>query len=372
MKLTGKLFFSLFWLGIFCSLALSLPAKGQTAAANEKFRLIHSDKLFLSNVNGENILELFGNVHFFYGNTEFYSNRATIFNTQKIARLIGNVKVSNDTINVRADSISYYRIPDKLSLGGNVIITEQKKKGLFNTFNCNAGSYDKANDIVTATGKVTGYSEEEKVRGSCNYAYWDRKNGYGYMIEQPELWSEDKDSLNIKSGKMEFFDADHKVIATFEVQAKTKDYLVTSDFLLYFLKEDKAIFQGEPRFDSDFAEAEATEFYLYLRDRKLSGAELKDSCIVYFAEERGRPKINWVKADFITMNFNDDYLKDFTAENQVTYYYKQEKTEEKDFFSNNAAGDFLSALFNSNGKLDIMHMRNKITGVYRFENTKTK
>ena len=42
----------------------SLYAKGQ---ADEKFRLIHSDKLFMTKVVEEQALELNGNVHFFYG-----------------------------------------------------------------------------------------------------------------------------------------------------------------------------------------------------------------------------------------------------------------------------------------------------------------
>ncbi len=364
--------------GKICCLALALfaPAIAALAAApgmqplsNERFRLIHADKLFLSNLDQENVLELFGNVHFFYGQTEFFSNRAMIYDTQKIARLIGSVRVSNDTLMVTADSIAYYRIPNLLNMGGNVVITEQKDKDrVFNRITCDRGSYDKANEVITSAGRVTGYSETEKARAKCNFAYWDRKNGYGYLIEQPELWSEGQDTLYVRSEKMEFFDTDHRIIATFNVLAKSKDYSATSDFLLYFLNEDKAIFQGKPNFSSDYADASATEFHLYFSERKLNRAELKDSCLVWFAQEKGNAKTNWVKAKYIAMEIENDYLQEFEAESEVTYFYNQAKQEDKDMFSNDASGDFLSAHFQKDGRLATLSMKNRVKGIYRFEN----
>lgn len=345
-----------------------LKAQSNTAPDNQNFRLINADKLFLTKVNNENILELFGRVHFFYGETEFRGNRALLFDQRKITSLIGNVRVQNDTIDVFADSVAYYRTIDKLHLGGNVIITEKEPEGLFNQFAADFGTYDKANDVITATGNVKAQSNKEKARARCDDAYWDRKNGYGHLLGKPELWSEDKDTLYIRSERMEFFDKDRKVIATFDVLAQSGDFDATSDFLLYFLKEEKAIFQGEPKFTSAFSDAVAEEFYLYFKDRKLVSAELKDSCLIYFAEEKGKLKTNWVRARFVRMNLNDDYLNDFTAEEDVLYFYEQQKEDKNDFFSNSASGKFLSAKFKEDGKLESMYMKEGIKGTYRFEN----
>jgi lipopolysaccharide export system protein LptA len=363
MNLTGKRLLLLFLLCFTLSALFSAKAK---APKEEKFNLIHSDKLFLTKVNEENVMELYGNVHFFYGKTEFRSNRAYIYNTQKIARLLGNVIVSNDTMRVTADSLSYYRIPNKLNMGGNVIITEQKKTGVFNRFTSSFGTYDRVLDQVTATKNVTAFSQTEKARAKCDYAFWDRKNGYGYLLDNPQLWSEDKDTLYIRSEKMEFYDEDRKVIATFNVSAQSKDYTTTSDFLLYFLKEDKAVFLGEPKFTSGFADATAEEFYLYFNQKKLVKAELKDSCLVYFADEKGKPKVNWVKSQFIRMNLDGDNLEDFLAETNVRYHYVQEQEENKDYFANSATGSFLTASFDKEGKLDKMQMNKKVKGIYRF------
>lgn len=344
-----------------------LTLLAQTSNESEDFRLIHSDRLYLNKVNNENILELNGKVHFFYGDTEFRSHQAIIFEKQKISRLLGNVRVRNDTLNIVADSISYYRLTEFMSMSGNIIITEQKTGGVFNQMAADFGTYDKLNDIITSRGNVRALSVKDKARASSNLAHWDRKTGYAYLLENPELWSEDQDTLYIRSEKMEFFDDDRKVIATFNVLAQSKDYTATSDFLLYFLKDEKAIFQGEPKFTSSFADATAEEFYLFFEEKKLYKAELKDSCLVWFAEEKGMPKTNWVRADFISMNITDDYLDDFEAENRVTYFYEQEAQEKKDYFSNSASGSFLSATFNDEGKLEAMKMKKGVKGTYRFE-----
>jgi lipopolysaccharide export system protein LptA len=367
MKLTGKL--NLSQLLLLLLIILPMLVSAQSVKDSNRFRLIHSDKLFLTTANQENILELFGNVHFFYGTTEFFSNRALIFDTQKIARLMGTVRVKNDTLNVTADSLSYYRIPNKLDLISNVVITEQKDSSkVFNRFTSDSGSYDRTNDVISATGRVTAFSQSEKARAKCSYAFWDRKTGYGYLLGNPQLWSEDNDTLHISSEKMEFFDADHRMVATFEVKAQSRDYNAFSDFLLYYLKEDKAIFQGEPRFTSGYADATAEEFYLYFKDRKLYKAELKDTCLVWFSDAKDKPKSNWVKSAFVTLNLKDDNLRDFHAEGKVTYFYEQKKEGKQDFFSNSAEGDLLDASFQEDGKLKTIRMKSKVKGIYRFEN----
>jgi hypothetical protein len=65
----------------------------------------------------------------------------------------------------------------------------------------------------------------------------------------------------------------------------------------------------------------------------------------------------------------NDNLKDFTAENKVTYFYEQKKQEKKDFFSNSAEGDLLTATFKEEGKLKTINMKSAVKGTYRFDNS---
>lgn len=335
----------------------------------EKFKLVHSDKLYLSRSENEQILELSGKVHFWYGDTEFKGDRAVIFDKQKIARMTGNVRVSNDSLRLEADSLAYYRLSEELNLGGKVRITEEKKKaGSFRWFKSDFAVYDRRNNKLTAWKDVSSYDKQENAYASCGYAFWDRKAGYAYMIEDPKLRSGVSDTLYVQADKLEFFDTEQKIVATFNVDVRSKDYHVTSDILVYFVEDDKAVFTGKPLFVSDYTTAEAVEFNLRFRERKLHSAELVDSCKVDFSEERQGQKTNWVTAGYMSIAFNGDAVREFTAEKGVTYYYRQEKEEKKDFFINSAKGEYLEANFNTDNKLDRMRMTRTVKGVYKFHN----
>ncbi len=346
-----------------------IPLLAQKPASVEKFKLIHSDKLYLSRSDDEQILELSGKVHFWYGDTEFKGDRAVIFDTQKIARLTGNVKVANDSLRLEADSLAYYRLAEELNLGGKVKITEEKKGSQsFRWFTSGFAVYDRKNDRVTAWKDVASYDREENAFASCGYTFWDRKSGYAYMIEDPRLRTGSTDTLYVEADKLEFFDPEQKIVATFNVAVRSKDYHVSSDILIYFIEEEKAVFTGKPLFVSDYTEAQAVEFYLRFRERKLLSAELVDSCKVYFSEERGGTRSNWVTAGYMSISFVDDAIREFTAEKGVTYFYRQEQEEKKDFFVNSARGEFMEAKFNVDNKLDIMRMSRGIKGTYKFHN----
>lgn len=351
------------WIGsLFFLLALLL--RGQNPP--EKFRLVHSDKLFLNKAEKEQVLELAGKVNFFYGRTEFSCDRALILDKQKIARLTGNVKVSNDTLNLSADSLAYYRIPQQMNLGGNVYITEKKPDGSEKWFRSQFANYDKVSEKLTVWKDVEAFDLMENAHVSCGYAFWDRLLGYAYMIEKPKVRSGTADTLYIESDKIEFFDEERKIVATFNVSVKARDYTATSDFLLYFVNEERAVFTGEPIFVSDYARAEAREFYLYFNKRELKRAELVDSCMVWFAEDPAKEKTNWVRADNVSIAFDGEKLKEFQAKKSVSYYYEQEKQEKRDYFLNQALGESLEAKFNPDNKLDYLNMKKNIKGVYKF------
>jgi len=349
-------------------LVLLLPLWGQARPKVESFKLIHSDKLFLNRLNEEQVLELNGKVHFWYGNTEFKSDRAMIFDTQKIARLSGRVSVMNDSLALKADSVAYYRSTEELNLGGRVQITESRKGQSLRWFKSEYGVYNRKADKLTVWKDVSAWDKEENAWAECGYAFWDRKTGYAYMIEDPRLRAGVADTLYIRADKLEYFDADRKIVATFNAEVRSRDYLVNSDFLIYLINEEKAVFTGKPRFSSDFATATANEFYLYLKERKLSRAELQDSCRVDFAEQRGGPQENWVSAGFIALEFREDAIREFSAEEDVIYYYSQAATDKRDPFVNTARGFFLEAKFNDDNKLELMRMKRSVKGSYKFQN----
>ncbi|MDD3577704.1 MAG: hypothetical protein PHS23_01760 [Candidatus Cloacimonetes bacterium] len=334
----------------------------------ERFRLVHSDKLYMSNISSGQILELAGKVHFFYGDTEFKSDRAIILDGPKIARLSGRVVVQNDSLNLVADSLAYYRIPQVLNMGGRVRLTQSTKEGMTRWMQGDYGIYDQGKDTFTAWSRVQAYDQAENGTAKCGYAFWDRSRGYAYLIEQPVVSAGTADTLTVSADKMEFFEEERKLVATFNVQVNSKDYNASSDFLIYFDEEEKAVFIGEPKFFNDFATASAQEFHLWFDKRELRKAALMDSCVVHFAQEENGPKENWVKASNIVLNFVDDRIEDFEADSKVSYYFVQEQSAKQDFFINSAQGQVLRAKFDADNKLKLMDMSGRIRGRYIFKN----
>lgn len=334
----------------------------------ERFRLIHADKLYMSNQESGQILQLNGNVHFFYGDTEFRGDRALILDAPKIARLSGKVVVQNDTLHLVADSLAYYRIPKVLNLGGKVRLTQRTKDGFTRWMQGDHGIYDQGKDTFTAFGRVRAYDQRENGFAKCGYGFWDRSIGYAYLIEEPQVTAGTTDTLFVSADKMEFFDDERKLIATFNVRTESRDYLVTSDFLIYFAGQEKAVFIGEPRFENSFATATAEEFQLFFEERELKRVVLVDSCLVHFAAEEDQEKLNWVSAQNIKLNIVDGNIQDFEADAQVSYYFLQEENAKQDFFINAAKGERMKAKFDSDNKLKLMDMGGNIKGRYIFKN----
>jgi len=90
----------------------------------QSYKLINADTLIVQNINDEYISNLIGNVHFFYGETEFFADKADIYEQQKIVRLWHNVRVYEDTLSLLADKVNYFRKTEKLFLDNNVKIEE--------------------------------------------------------------------------------------------------------------------------------------------------------------------------------------------------------------------------------------------------------
>ncbi|HNX00027.1 MAG TPA: LptA/OstA family protein [Candidatus Cloacimonadota bacterium] len=359
---------------IFSLPAAATPAKTdkQTQSSQDtSYRLINADHLFLSKVNNEYITELLGNVHFFYGEAEFWTNRSLIWEKQKVARMEGNVKVKRDTLYLEADSVVYYRSQDKMNLGSHVYVKETHPDKTIRTFRASNAEYHPREKRLICQDSVAFYDQREKMYGTCGYFLYKEKDGYGYLMKDPVVYATGKDSIRISSDKMEYFRQFSKLIATFNVKANTSDYQATSDFLIYLNHESKAVFTGSPRFYSSFGNAQAVNFYLYFDNRELKRAVLEDSCIVNFSEEEGKTPTDWCRAKYITMFFENREIRRFDAESDVSYHYVQEQTDKKDYANNDATGAHLTITFKPDNKVDIMKMEKQIKGKYKFKNNKT-
>jgi len=346
-------------------LLLLLPLFGKESKLRP-YRLINADSLVATKVNDEYVTNLNGNVHFFYGETEFFSDSAQIYEKKKISRLVGNVIVYDDTLSLFSDRVDYYRLQEEIFLNGNVFVKEVHRDSTFRTFNSERAEYYRNDKRFVAIDSVSVYDERENFRGKCGYLNYKMNDGYGYLLKNPELFVSGKDSLTISAEKIEYFNDFKKATASFNVETKSSDFKINSDFLLYFNREEKAIFQGKPVFTSDLARASAEEFQLHFHEKKITFAQLSDSCRVDFKTETEAKMQNWVTADLMQFYFIDGKLTTCKAENGVNSFYRQDKTEKKDFLINKVQGDKLVITLDADSKLEAIAIKKKVSGKYKF------
>ncbi|MCD6176314.1 MAG: LPS export ABC transporter periplasmic protein LptC [Candidatus Cloacimonetes bacterium] len=362
MKLAGK-FLALFLFVVILTSIFELHAEEEL----RPYKLINADKLIINKIEDEYVTNLFGNVHFFYGETEFFSDKADIFELQKIARMQGNVRVYEDTLSLFADNVDYFRNSERLFLRGNVLATETHSDSTIRTFEAEEVEYFRNSREFFAKENVITYDERESIHGNCGELKYYLNDGYGYLIKKPLLSITGKDTLSILAEKIEYFKDYKKVAATFNVKTFSKDFLMVSDFLLYFADEEKAVYLGEPKFTSDLADATAIEFRIFFEEQKIKKAILQDSCYVQFSEVENQPKKSWAIGDLMEFNFNYGKIVFCEAKGNVSSYFLQEPTKNRNFSANNTKGEHLILKIDDQNRIKKISVNNKVAGIYKFE-----
>ncbi|MCK5050996.1 MAG: LPS export ABC transporter periplasmic protein LptC [Candidatus Cloacimonetes bacterium] len=331
------------------------------------YKLINADKLIINKIESEYITNLFGNVHFFYGDTEFFCDKADIFELQKIVRMQGNVKVYEDTLSLKADNVDYFRKSERLFLHGDVLATETHIDSTIRTFKAEEIEYFRNSRELFAKENVITYDERENMHGTCGELKYFMNDGYGYLMKEPVLSIAKKDTISISAEKIEYFKDYKKVVATFNVKTFSKEFIMSSDFLLYFADEEKAVYLGEPKFTSDLADATAIEFRIFFEEQKIKKAILQDSCYVQFSEVEDQPKKSWAVGDLMEFNFEKGNITFCEATGNVKSHFQQESTESRDFSANNAQGEHLIIEMDDQNKIERISMKDKVHGIYKFK-----
>ena len=341
--------------------SLSLGAESES----RPYRLINADKLFVDRLEDEYLTRLAGNVHFFYGETEFFSDQAELYEVRKIAKLFGNVKVVDDSLTITADQVEYLRQIEQLVLTGNVLIIEEHEDETERTFRAERGQYLREARQIYAYNDIYFHDERDRVNGYCNYLNYDLNSGYGFITNNPRIEVEGEQPLTITAEKMEFYRDFNRLAASFDVHTFYEEYEVTSDFLLFFVDDEYAVFLGEPEFKSEMAFAVAEKFYLYFEDRKIKSATLENNCLTYFANKEGGDKNSSIDCTLMELLFVDGKISEMQAFDNVKSHYVNESAD-RDHFTNYAESDKLIVTINDDNEIESVVFHGRVQGRYKF------
>ncbi len=346
-------------------LMLLLSSAGAGTGELRPYRLINADKLILEMKNDEYYSHLIGNVNFFYGDTEFFADRAELYEIQKIARLFGNVSVIEDTLTLYADRIEYKRLEEHINLYDNIKIIETHADSTVRSFFADQAQYMRNEEKIIAVDNVSFYDERDKISGYCHYLDYDLEKGYGFITQQPSIVFAGEDSLTISSEKIEFYRDFSRVAASFNVETVYTDYQVLSDFLLVFTEDDYAVFLGEPQYFSEFADASAEKIYLYFEDRTIKDALLENDCKILFRTDTNGEKNSELYSDTVSLLFNDGKVSGMKAKGSVRSTYRTQPGS-KESFINYAESDSLVIGFDSDNEIENINFFGNVKGKYYF------
>lgn len=338
---------------------------------NRQYRLINADQLRMNKFMDEYVTNLEGNVMFYYGKTQFKADYAEIYEQQKSVVLKGNVRIKEDTLTFYADNAYYYRNDEYIRAVGKVKVREDHSDKTYRELTANQIEYYRNKGDMYASQNVLMYEQKQNVYARSGYATYNTNTGYGYMIREPLVWQKNQDdSLSIKAEKIEMFKDTNKLIASFDVQTKSKDMTSYSDFLVYYIEQGKVILVGKPRLRSDFGDAQAENMSFMLVNNKIESATLQDSCKIFFAEEKGKEKLNWISSDVVNVFWQNDKIHHFVANDNVKSYIFQEQKKKQLPMSNLASGSELFVSFDQDQKIDKINLKNSVQGKYVFKRRK--
>jgi len=342
------------------------------ASEQANYKIINSDKLVAEKKNDEYISHLIGNVHFFYNDIEFFSDEADIFDKRKFVKLIGNIKVFKDTLAIKAQFASYDKKNDYLFLRKKVEFVVLHFDSTQSRFYADKIEYNRNNGIITATDSVRAFDEKNNFKAKSELLVYNQKKGFGYLIKKPELYISGADSITIKAAKIEYYHDLGKVVGLFDVKTFNSDYQTSSNFLIYYHKDEKAVFSGEPKFFSKSGDAVSKQFNLFFKKNKLSKATLIDSSRIVFSSEKDGEKDSWITGNNVDIYFNQGKINKFIAKKNVVSYIISNKNNKEKYMENLTKSDNISVNFDKNNKIENIIVNKRVSGKYFFFNNSTK
>jgi len=338
--------------------------------SKKNYRIINSDLLKLRKSNNEIISQMRGNVHFFYDDIEFYSDKADLYETQQKVQLLGNVKIKKDTITLKAEDVTYFKKEEKLYLIENVFIKmESTKSDKIKTFSCHRAEIDRRSGQMKADKNVRVYDEQRKLKVFCGKMRYNLKTKKGFLVDNPEIFSTSDDSTKLVAEKIDILDGQNKIRARYGVKTFSSYHRTESEELIYLSEEKKVILLGEPVFYSDKLNAKAKRFYFYsdLSFKNIEKIVLEEDCEVDFPSEEGKEFDNNLTSGKVDLNFLESNLKDIIATENVALSLINE--DSSGVSVNRIFGDTLVLRLNKDKKLEYMTMKSeRVKGVFKFSN----
>jgi hypothetical protein len=310
---------------------------------------------------------LSGNVHFFYDDIEFLSDRAEIYERERYVVLRGNVVAIQDTLRITCDEARYLQEQKLLRLMGNVVMREIHDTTVNRRVTSDNAVHFRETGVFELMGSVYAHDVSDSLYATAGYVFYDQNEGYGYMLQNPTIWRTGADSLSLSAQKIEFFEPIQKLVASFNVVTQNKDIVAMCDFLIYYGEEDKVIYIGDPRFYTENGDGSAELITIFLEKNDIREIHLENECHIVFRTAEDSPKNSWIESTNMILYYENNKPTLFVANTSVKSHFIQINRNNNREQNNFVTGDELNITFDEDSNVVDVRINSNVSGMYRFQ-----
>lgn len=381
------------------SCALLTLLFGSLSAQQKDIIVLKNADVFVGkNVNGEDLREFTGNVHFVQGNVLVWCDRAIQHLARNEVELIGRVKVMRDTVTLTAKKGMYYGDSKKavcedgvrletrhvvLLADSGTYFTEQKKAFFHSHVKVIDSTTTIFSDELTyfenerksiAVHHVVADNSANNIRIFGDYLVHFDSTRYSMVTQNPRLMQIDTsakgeiDTLVVKSVVMESYDdSTQKLIATDSVAMARGPLSVRCGWARYFTRNDVIELRKQPVVWYEDNQTTGDSISLHMAHGKLQFATIRGRSFALSLSDSAYPKrYNQLVGRKIDMFFQNDKLQQMTVDqNAISLYFLYDGKSPNG--CNRTSGDQITMTF-LDGKINEISIVKGIEGVYYPEN----
>jgi lipopolysaccharide export system protein LptA len=374
----------------------------RTASAQQEDKLVileHADSLVGSEINGESVRELIGNVQFKQGNVKVRCNRAVQYLNSNKVSMEGEVEVIDDSLrmvgtrgmyygdNKTAEAFDRVMFNDHLTTlranYGKYFIDEKKAYFTQNvsvedsasTLTADELTYfrEEQNSIANSNVVIVHPSNKMTIRGN-HFEHFKQKK-YSRMTGTPKVIQIEsnndgtKDTLIVASLVLESYqDTIERLIATDSVTINRGGLTARAGFAVFMTELDSMVLRKDPIVwyatnPKEDNQVSGDSIFIKLKKRKLESVFVEGrACAISRADSIHLKRFNQMTGQEIVMHFDKDKLQQIDVDRTATsLYYLFDKGKANGM--NKTSGDHVTITF-SNGKIDKLKVVGGIEGQY--------
>jgi len=369
------------------------------AQQTNRIEMRHSDLLEGKTINGEDVQELTGNVHFIQfpangGLVKVWCDRTLRYMMQNKFELFGRVKVIRDSVTLKSNEGVYYG-NQKIMEGRNGVRLERgktlltamngkyfvdEKRSLFwnnvvlvdtsSTITCDTLNYYESDTRSVATGKVHVFENSNGINIYGDSLIHIEQNKFTLVLHQPRLMRIDTtdggsiDTMVVVSREMQSYqDSVERFIAIDSVSFVRGGMSARCGKATYYMKNDFIALQTHPIIWSGDNQITGDSIRMTMADNRIKSLWVKNRAMAITRADSSRPdRFDQLTGRELTMYFQANKLSQVDVQkNATSLYYLYDDKEPNG--ANKSSGDRIMIDFIS-GDVDRIKIIGGVQGQY--------